>query len=145
MNTGDNSQRPLPYSEDMEKSVLPCLWLDLEKVSGLCRRQLQPAAFNFSAHRIVYELLLEFSDRHAPADFQLVKEALKEPLKKVLNDVDVPQFLNGIYSFLDTAANAQGYIDGVRDRWARRIAIPDLWRQIDAAYDIDADTKLWDP
>jgi replicative DNA helicase len=115
----DSDPKSLPFSETMEKGVLCSLWRDAEMVSELCRRQLQPDAFTSPGHRIVYQLLLEFAAQRQSTDFRLVQEALKGRLNSVVGEVS--QFLNEIYTFVTTAANAQFYIDGLREKWAARL------------------------
>ena len=113
--------RPLPYSEDGEKGVLCSLFLSLEEVGELCLRGLGPDVFYYPAHRIVYELLLEFREKSMPADFYLIKQALED--RGLLDEVGGKEFLNEVYAFIPTSANAGHYIDLVREKYLLRVMI----------------------
>jgi replicative DNA helicase len=115
---GKEVPRSLPYSEDAEKGVLCCLVLSPREVGDLCILRLHPAAFHAPAHRIIYELVIEFSDKSKPIDFISLKQALKD--RGFLEEVGGPEFLNEVYTFVPTAANAGYYIDIVREKYLLR-------------------------
>jgi replicative DNA helicase len=50
--------------------------------------------------------VLEFSDKSKPIDFITLKQTLKD--RGFLEEVGGPEFLNELYTFVPTAANA-GY------------------------------------
>jgi replicative DNA helicase len=110
--------RSLPYSEDAEKGVLCSLLLSPRDVGDLCILRLHPTAFYAPAHKIIYELVLEFSDKSKPIDFITLKQALKD--RGFLEEVGGPEFLNELYTFVPTAANAGYYIDIVREKYLLR-------------------------
>jgi replicative DNA helicase len=115
---GKEVPRSLPYSEDAEKGVLCCLVLSPREVGDLCILRLHPTAFHAPAHRIIYELVIEFSDKSKPIDFISLKQTLKD--RGLLDEVGGPEFLNQIYTFVPTAANAGYYIDIVREKYLLR-------------------------
>ena len=110
--------RSLPYSEDAEKGVLCSLLLSPRDVGDLCILRLHPTAFYAPAHKIIYELVLEFSDKSKPIDFITLKQTLKD--RGFLEEVGGPEFLNELYTFVPTAANAGYYIDIVREKYLLR-------------------------
>jgi replicative DNA helicase len=115
---GKEVPRSLPYSEDAEKGVLCSLLLSPREVGGLCILRLQPDAFYAPAHKIIYELVIEFSDKSKPMDFITMKQSLKD--RGFLEEIGGPEFLNELYTFVPTAANAGYYIDIVREKYLLR-------------------------
>ncbi len=115
---GKEIPRSLPYSEDAEKGVLCSLVLSPREVGDLCILRLHPEAFYSPAHKIIYELVIEFSDKSKPIDFISLKQTLKD--RGFLEEVGGPEFLNELYTFVPTAANAAYYVDIVREKYLLR-------------------------
>ena len=115
---GKEVPRSLPYSEDAEKGVLCSLLLSPREVGDLCILRLQPDAFYAPAHKIIYELVIEFSDKSRPIDFITMKQSLKD--RGFLEEIGGPEFLNELYTFVPTAANAGYYVDIVREKYLLR-------------------------
>src|ERR1700736_4209448 len=115
---GKEIPRSLPYSEDAEKGVLCSLVLSPREVGDLCILRLHPDAFYSPAHKIIYELVIEFSDKSKPIDFITLKQTLKD--RGFLEEVGGPEFLNELYTFVPTAANAGYYVDIVREKYLLR-------------------------
>jgi replicative DNA helicase len=115
---GKEVPRSLPYSEDAEKGVLCSLLLSPREVGDLCILRLQPDAFYAPAHKIIYELVVEFSDKSKPIDFITLKQSLKD--RGFLEEIGGPEFLNELYTFVPTAANAGYYVDIVREKYLLR-------------------------
>ena len=115
---GKEVPRSLPYSEDAEKGVLCSLLLSPREVGDLCILRLQPDAFYTPAHKIIYELVIEFSDKSKPIDFITMKQSLKD--RGFLEEIGGPEFLNELYNFIPTAANAGYYVDIVREKYLLR-------------------------
>jgi replicative DNA helicase len=115
---GKEVPRSLPYSEDAEKGVLCSLVLLPREVGDLCILRLHPNAFYAPAHKIIYELVIEFSDKSKPIDFISLKQTLKD--RGFLEEIGGPEFLNEVYTFIPTAANASYYVDIVREKYLLR-------------------------
>jgi replicative DNA helicase len=115
---GKEVPRSLPYSEDAEKGVLCSLLLSPREVGDLCILRLQPDAFYAPAHKIIYDLVIEFSDKSKPIDFITMKQSLKD--RGFLEEIGGPEFLNELYNFIPTAANAGYYVDIVREKFLLR-------------------------
>jgi replicative DNA helicase len=115
---GKEVPRSLPYSEDAEKGVLCSLLLSPREVGDLCILRLRPDAFYAPAHKLIYELVIEFSDKSKPIDFITMKQSLKD--RGFLEEIGGPEFLNELYTFVPTAANAGYYIDIVREKYLLR-------------------------
>jgi len=115
---GKEVPRSLPYSEDAEKGVLCSLLFSPREVGDLCILRLKPDAFYAPAHKIIYELVTEFSDKSKPIDFITLKQSLKD--RGFLEEIGGPEFLNELYTFVPTAANAGYYVDIVREKYLLR-------------------------
>src|SRR6266446_3188475 len=118
LSTGKEVPRSLPSSEDGEKGVLCSLLLSPREVGDLCILRLQPDAFYAPAHKLIYELVIEFSDKSKPIDFITMKQSLTD--RGFLEEIGGPEFLNELYTFVPTAANAGYYIDIVREKYLLR-------------------------
>src|SRR5260221_8648915 len=114
----DEKPQSLPYSEDGEKGVLCCLILSPKEVANVCECRLRPEMFHVPAHKLLYELLMEFAEEGKPTKFPLVKQALKE--RGLLEEVGGPEFLNVLYNFVPTAAGAGDYIAILREQYGLR-------------------------
>ena len=121
MNSGFNGDKPLPYSEDAEKGVLCSLKHSPDEVASLCTERVRPEYFLNPAHKLVYGLFLEFIDAKKPLDFPLVKKALMDQLKDLVDDV--PQFLTGSIRLLTLAQMPAGTLTSF---W-RHGAITEAW------------------
>jgi hypothetical protein len=136
----------LPFSEDSEKGLLGSLLLAHREVREKCHIQITPEAFYVPAHRFVYEVLLEAGAKigsDGKVDFIWLKGAVKK--ERLLEDVGGVEFLNSLYSFVPTAANADFYINELRLSWGKRTAILDYQQRIEAALDPASETHEWDP
>ena len=118
LSTGKDVPRSFPFSEDGEKGVLCSLLLSPREVSDLCVLRLRPDAFYIPAHQIIYNLVIEFSDKSKPIDFVSLKQGLKD--RNQLEEIGGPEFLSSLYSFVPTAANAAYYIEIVREKYLLR-------------------------
>jgi replicative DNA helicase len=58
--------------------VLCSLLLSPREVSDLCVLRLRPDAFYIPAHKIIYTLVIEFSDKSKPIDFVSLKQGLED-------------------------------------------------------------------
>jgi replicative DNA helicase len=125
--------RSLPFSEDGEKGVLCSLLLSPKDVADICVLHLRSAAFYIPAHEIIYALVLEFGEKRKPIDFISLKQALKD--RNQLEEVGGPEYLNDLYSFVPTAANAGYYIDIVREKYVLRRLISACTRLSTQCYD----------
>jgi replicative DNA helicase len=118
LSTSKDVPRSLPFSEDGEKGVLCSLLLSPREVSDLCVLRLRPDAFYVPAHQIIYNLVIEFSDKSKPIDFVSLKQGLRD--RNQLEEIGGPEFLSSLYSFVPTAANAAYYIEIVREKYLLR-------------------------
>ena len=106
--------RALPFSEDGEKGVICSLLLSPRTVLDLCQIQLRPEAFYVPAHQAVYNLVAELRDASKPIDFITLKQALKD--RGQLDEIGGHEYLSDLFSFVPSAANAEYYINIIREK-----------------------------
>ena len=110
----------LPYSENGEKGVLSSLIHAPVEAGDICSHDLKLEHFYAPAHKIIYEVLLEWR-RAGQVEFPWLKEEIKK--RSQLEEVGGPEFLDSLYRFIDTGSNAKYYVDLVRDAWRDREAV----------------------
>jgi replicative DNA helicase len=116
----DNGQRPLPYNEDCEQGVLVCFIRDPQTVGEECSRMLRPEYFHAPAHRIVYEILLQWTGE-GPVEYHwMVAEAKK---LGQLEEVGGRPFLDQLTQAVQVPKNVGYYIEGLRQTWQERETI----------------------
>jgi hypothetical protein len=130
---GIGSNGSMPYSEDCEKGLLGSILKSPIEVLEKCHDQLSADTFYIPAHKIIYNLVIEFSDKSKPTDFVSVKQALKD--RNQLEEIGGPEFLSSLYSFVPTAANAAYYIEIVREKYLLRRLILAFNRLSKRCYD----------
>src|SRR5215469_5145795 len=139
LSTGKEVPRSLPASEDGEKGVLCSLLLSPREVADICVLSLRADAFYIPAHRTIYSLILEFGDKSKPIDFVSLKQALKD--RNQLEEIGGPEYLSVLYSFVPTAANADYYIEIVRERYLLRRLIIACNKLSNQCYDAQEDIE----
>jgi replicative DNA helicase len=139
LSTGKEVPRSLPSSEDGEKGVLCSLLLSPREVADICVLSLNPNAFYIPAHRTIYSLVLEFGDKSKPIDFVSLKQALKD--RNQLEEIGGPEYLSALYSFVPTAANADYYIEIVREKYILRRLIIACNKLSNQCYDSQEDIE----
>ena len=137
LSTGKEVPRSFPSSEDGEKGVLCSLLLSPREVADVCVLSLNPDAFYIPAHRTIYSLVLEFGDKSKPIDFVSLKQALKD--RNQLEEIGGPEYLSALYSFVPTAANADYYIQIVREKYLLRRLIVACNKLSNQCYDSQED------
>ena len=111
----------LPFSEDAEKGVLCSLILNPAFVAPLLA-QISSNAFYSPAHRILFDLLLEWEHPERPVDFIWAKKRLEDSgqLKEFEGKEDAIQTLGSLWTFVPTHLNAGNYIATVGEKYALR-------------------------
>src|SRR5208283_2300544 len=131
--TARGEGRSPPFSEDGEKGVLCSLLLSPRDVLDLCQIKLRPEAFYAPAHQILFNLVAELVDSNKPIDFITLKQALKD--RGQLDEIGRPEYLSDLFSFVPSAANADYYIDIIREKYLLRQMIVTCNRVVNDCYD----------
>jgi replicative DNA helicase len=118
LSTNRDIPRSLPFTEDGEKGVICSLLLAPREIADICILRLRPGAFYIPAHQIIYDLVIEFRDKSKPIDFVSLRQALKD--RNQLEETGGVEYLNELYTFVPTAANANYYVEIVREKFILR-------------------------
>ena len=113
--------------------VLCSLLLSPRDVLDLCQIKLRSEAFYTPAHQILFNLVAELVDSNKPIDFITLKQALKD--RAQLDEIGGPEYLSDLFSFVPSAANADYYIDIIREKYLLRQMIVTCNRVVSDCYD----------
>src|SRR5205823_1648071 len=95
--------------------------------------------FYVPAHAMIYQVLVEFWNENKPIDFITLTQVLKD--RELLDQVGGPFFVTSLFTFVPTAANANYYIDIVREKYILRQIIIDCTECTQRAYDDQDDVE----
>src|SRR5271169_754087 len=115
------------------RGVLCSLLLSPRDVLDLCQIKLRPEAFYAPAHQILFNLVAELVDSNKPIDFITLKQALKD--RAQLDEIGRPEYLSDLFSFVPSAANADYYIEIIREKYLLRQMIMTCNRVVSDCYD----------
>jgi len=112
--SGIGSPRLPPYSDEAEKGVLGSVLQDAAILDLCIENQLSSESFYVPANRIVYEALLEMSEKRRPIDVLTVADKLRETgrIEKIGGDLYVHRLIDST----PTTAHAGFYIETVRQK-----------------------------
>ena len=127
-----DARRPLPSSLDAEKGVLSCMLLDPEEALNTAMSLVKAEDFHLPAHRLIFQLLVEFKDRRAPIDPVSLQQALID--RKQLEEVGGPGTLLDLFNFVPVAAHVDYYADIMRDKHVLREVIAVCTTAVQRAY-----------
>ena len=96
--------------------------------------------FYYPAHQVIFELLLAMWKAKRPADFITLTVRLREAGR--LDEVGGPAFITHLFTFTPTSANAEYYLDTVRDRHAQRRIISTCTQYASWAYEPQPEVDL---
>lgn len=125
--------RSLPFSDEAEKGVLSGLLHHPAERLSEARVTMPVAAFYHEANRIVYEMLLSFSDRGTPLDITTLTIALREA--QVLEKVGGAGAISALYAFLPVSAHYDFYKKVLMDKHLLRQLIHACSLNIHYAYE----------
>jgi len=132
----DLFERLPPQNPEAELCVLGSMLLDNDAI-GLVIQQLKPDHFYKSAHRTIYETILELYESGA-VDLVILRDALAR--KGQLEAVGGAAYLAEIAQAVPSAAHAEQYASIVREKYTRRRLISISTDIIREAYDSAADS-----
>ncbi len=139
--TSASHHRVPPSSDEAERGVLGSALVDAQRVLDLCiERQVNAEAFYAPAHRTLFELLIEMHDQGKPVDILTVTERLKalDLLERVGGDMYVERLIDST----PTSANAEFYIDIVRQKHLLRTIIDRAREAVESCYAGEEDADL---
>lgn len=128
-----NINRALPFSDEAEKGLLSSLLQDPNERLTDCRVTLATAAFYHEANRTVYEMLLDFDDKHLPIDPVTITNALRD--RGLLDRVGGPAAISELFTFVPVPSHYPYYKKIVLDKHILRQLIHACSLNIHYAYE----------
>lgn len=127
-----DARRALPSSLDAEKGVLCSMLLDPDEALNTAMALLRPEHFHLPAHRIIFELLVEFKNHGKPIDIVSLQQALMD--RRQLEEVGGPATLTELINFVPIAAHVDYYSEIVKEKYTLREIINICSKAIQRAY-----------
>ncbi|MCF7689757.1 MAG: replicative DNA helicase, partial [Cephaloticoccus sp.] len=132
--------RSLPHSIEAEEYLLSCCLLDGSDTIARCLEAKLPGnAFYAPANRLIYEKLREIYQKRPPVDIAILAEELKTA--KQLEAVGGYAYLTQISARIPTTAQAQYFIDKVRELHLLRELIKVATGAVEKCFNYDGDLE----
>ena len=110
-----DAHRMLPQSQDAELGLLGSILICPKEVMGECvEKQITPEHFHHPGHAIIFGILRELYDAAKPIDFILLTQLLRD--RELLDQVGGPAFVTSLFTFVPTAANANYYLEILKEK-----------------------------
>lgn len=114
--------RTLPHSLEAEEYLLSCCLLDGSHTLAQCQQGgISAEAFYSAANRLTYEIMLRVHERGQAVDVAVIAEELKA--SRQLEEVGGYAYLTQVSGRIPTTAQAQYFIDKVKELHTRREAV----------------------
>lgn len=134
------AHRPLPASLDAEKGVLSSILLSpKDTLLDVIEKGVNETHFHHPAHSTIFTVLLDLWKISAPIDLVTVTQALAD--RHLLEQIGGPAVLANLQTFLPTAANAEYYLDIVKEKSLLRQMISVCTASAARCYDEQGDVK----
>ncbi|MEO6848383.1 MAG: replicative DNA helicase [Chthoniobacterales bacterium] len=132
--------RSLPQSLEAEQGVLCSILLSPNDVLTDCVEQLAAHHFHHPANASIYALLVELWNSSAPIDLITVTQSLRD--QNLLDQVGGAEYITTLSTFLPTAANADFYIDILKEKYLLRQVIVVCTEYAARSYDEQGEAKV---
>ena len=129
---GSDAHRALPSSVDAEKGVLSSMLLDPDDALNTAMSALSSAVFHLPAHRLLFDLLVEFKNKNRPIEPVSLLQTLID--RKQVEEIGGPATLTELLNFVPVAAHIEYYIELVREKFILREVIGVCTKTIQRAY-----------
>lgn len=137
-----NIQRLLPQSPDAEQGVLSsCLLAPRETISLCVEEGITPDLFHIPQHSEIYRQLIRLWEENKPIDFISLTQHLRD--MNMLDRVGGAALVTALFTFLPTAANAEHYIEILKEKHELREGIKFGTEFAARAYDSQGDVPGW--
>ncbi len=133
------AHRPLPASLDAEMGLLSSILLSPKDTLTIAIERIDEHHFHHPAHSTIFTVLLELWKLSKPIDLVTVTQALAD--HNLLEQIGGPAVLANLQTFLPTAANAEYYLDIIREKYLLRRMISVCTSSAARCYDEQGDVK----
>ena len=132
--------RPLPASLDAEMGVLSSILLSpRETMLDMIEKGMTETHFHHPAHGTIYSTVIDLWNSSTPIDLITLTQALAD--RNLLEQIGGPVVLANLQTFLPTAANAEYYLDIVKEKYLLRQMISVCTASAARCYDEQGDVK----
>ncbi len=129
-------ERVPPHSEDAEMAVLGAIMLDKRALSKVVEI-LEPDAFYKTAHRIIYETMMDMFDKSITIDFVTLSEELRK--QEILEDLGGTYYIAELNARTPTSANVEKYARIVQEHYLKRELIHSAAEIMERSYSAGSD------
>jgi replicative DNA helicase len=134
------AHRPLPASLDAEMGVLSSILLSpKDTLLDVIEKGVSDTHFHHPAHGTIFGVLMDLWKASAPIDLLTVTQSLAD--RNLLEQIGGPAVLANIQTFLPTAANAEYYLDIVKEKYLLRQMISVCTTSAARCYEEQGDVK----
>lgn len=133
----DSAVRTPPSSIRAEESILGSILLDNDSINTVAEK-VRATDFYRPAHRVIFEAMLNLSDKQEPVDIVTLSQELQATGK--LEQCGGPQELGRFSTIVPSSANVAYYARIVRDMSMRRAVIHACSEVIESAFKAEGDT-----
>jgi len=110
-----------------------------ETMTTTIEKGITPEHFHHPSHGTIYSVLEELNKTNSPIDLITVTQAMSD--RNLLEQIGGPAVLAGLQTFLPTAANADYYIDIIKEKYLLRRMISVCTTSAARCYDEQGDVK----
>lgn len=136
-----DTHRQLPQSLDAEKGVLGSILLSPSRVLDICiERQVVKEYFYYPIHALLYQVLRELGDGSRPIDLITFTQELMD--RNLLDQVGGAVAITDLYTFIPTAANAEYYLEILKEKYLLRQVILTCTEFAGRSYDEQGDVRI---
>lgn len=125
-----------PQSLEAEQAVLASILMD-EHALNLCQEFIKPDDFYKEAHKLIYQSMMDLSDRSEPVDLVTLGTQLEK--KSHLEQVGGAAYLSHLVDSVPVASNVEAYAKLVREKSLVRRLIQAASEIVSDCYDVGAD------
>ncbi len=132
--------RTLPQSFDAEKGILCSILLSPDQVLGLCIERIDDKHFHHPAHVILYQSMIELHKASRPVEIVSLLQYLRD--HQHIDRAGGEAVVYDLLTFVPTAANAEYYLDIVREKYLLRQMIITCTEMAARCYEEQGEVRL---
>ena len=126
-----------PQNLEAEQSILGSILLENSSINAVLEIISSPGDFYNEAHRKIFAVILEMSEKNEPVDLITLSNALKD--RKMLDAVGGAHYLSSLVDNVPSAANAANYARIVKEKAILRGLIGQATDIINSCYETESD------
>ena len=133
------AERTLPHNLEAERSVLGAILVRIDAINQ-AMEVVKPEDFFRAAHRIIYDKMINLSERGQAIDFVILNEELKRASQ--LEEVGGPAYIAALADGVPRSTNVEHYARIIKEKSTRRRLIFASNRILQDAYGGDQEAEL---